>query len=327
MRNRWMAAALCLCLCFGMTACGQKNAADDVKDAVTDTERAASVNNGTLSDTSTALAVGNTAVTYAEYKVYDYLMRSRYEPLLGAEIWNYSPEKGQTIGEEATIDVLRLIIQVKVINKAADYQNIKLAADEKEEADTSAAEFCSGLSDKEKQENGISAGLVSTIFEENRLASKMYNIVTGEVDVSMTDDQCQAARVQLIYLKADDSNRDTVRQTADQLLSRAKSASSFYALAKENTQSDELECLIGRQDSRSALVRGVLALKENAISNVIEESDGFYIAYCVSPDSKSIRKAYKKQVIEEKQDEAFAKSYKQWSESYDVKVSKSLLKK
>lgn len=322
-----MAAALCLCLCFGVTACGQKDAAQDVKDAVTETERAASVSNGTLSDDSTAIAVGNTAVTYAEYKVYDYFMRSQYESLLGTEVWNYSPGSGETIGEEATLDVLRLIIQVKVINKAAAFQNVKLAADEKEDADTSAAQFCSGLSDKVKEANGISATLVSTIFEENRLASKMYNIVTGEVDVSMTDEQCRAARVQLIYLKADDSNRDTVRETADQLLSKAKSASSFYALAKENTQSDELECLIGRQDSRSNLVKAVLALKENAVSDVVEESDGFYIAYCVSPNSKSIRKAYKNQVIEEKQNQAFSESYKQWSESYDVKVSKSLLKK
>lgn len=327
MKNRWMAAALCFCFCVGMTACGQEKAAENNEEVVVETENAVSVSNGTLSDDSTAIAVGETAVSYAEYKVYNYFMKSRYESLLGTQIWDYSSGDDGTIGEEATLDVLRLIIQVKVINKAAAYQNITLAADEKEAADSNATEFCNSLSEEVKSANGISQSLVAKIFEENRLASKMYNIVVGEVDVSIADEQCQAARVQLIYLKADDSNREQVRQDAAQMLEKAKAATSFYALAKENSQADEPEYLIGKQDARTNLVTAVLALKTNEISQVIEESDGFYIAYCVSKDSKAIRKEYKNQVIEERQNKAFSDAYRQWSESYDVKVSKSLLKK
>jgi hypothetical protein len=66
-------------------------------------------------------------------------------------------------------------------------------------------------------------------------------------------------------------------------------------------------------------------MKQYAISEVIEEDDGFYIACCVEENSKSVRKEYKNQVIEERQNDAFSSVYKEWADAYEVKVSKSLL--
>lgn len=324
MKNKVIALFTCLCLCFSMSACGQNK----TEEPVTESERAVSVNNGTLTAESTALSVGKTAVTYDEYKVYYYFMKSQYEPVLGQDVWKYPVgADGRTIGQDAIEDVLRLIIQVKVINKAAALQNVTLAADEKEEADNSASKYCETLSEDVKKENGINAVLVSRIFEENKLAEKMYNIITGKTEVNLSDDQCQAARVHLIYLKADDANREQARQKATELQSVAKSASSFYTLAKENTQAGQVEYLIGRQDSRTKLAQTVLGMKEGSISNVIEESDGFYIAYCVEENNKSIRNEYKNQIVEERQNKAFADEYKKWADAYEVKVSKSLLVK
>ena len=49
-----------------MSACGQNK----TEEPVTESERAVSVNNGTLTAESTALSVGKILVTYDEYKVY-----------------------------------------------------------------------------------------------------------------------------------------------------------------------------------------------------------------------------------------------------------------
>lgn len=323
MRNKWMAVMMCLCICLSMCGCGNNESAEE--ETTITSERAAVVNNGTLAEDSTAIAVGKTAVTYAEYKIYDYFMRNPYESVLGADVWNYKTGSGKSIGQEAVEDVLRLIIQVKVINKAAEQQKIVLAADEKEEADNAAVKFCETMDEKTKAEHSISTSLVSRIFEENKLAEKMYNIVTGKVGVVFSDEQCEAARVHLIYLKADDSNRDNVRSEAVKLQNQAKNANHFFALAKEVTQADQVEYLIGRQDSRAKLAKAVLEMEQGTVSGVIEETDGFYIAYCVEGDSKSVRSEYRNQVVQEKQNEAFAAEYKNWADSYEVKVSRSLL--
>lgn len=325
MKNKRIILFLFVCLCLVMSACGKGSSEEESKENEK-YERAVSVNNGTLTDDSVAVSIGKTTVSYAEYRAYDYFMKNQFESVLGQDVWNYKlNETGRTIGQDATSDVLRLIIQVKVINRAAAEQKVVLAADEKEEADNSASKYCESLSDRVKKEKGINAVLVSSIFEENKLAEKMYNIVIGKAKVKLSNEQCQAARVQLIYLKADDASRETVKKTADGLRNQAVKESSFYSFAKEQTQADQVEYLVGQQDSRVKLTEAVLKLKQGSISEVIEETDGYYIAYCVERDNKAIRTEYKNQVVEERQNEAFARAYSEWAAGYEVKASRSLL--
>lgn len=316
--------SLCVCLCLILSACGSDS--DEETKESAKYESAASVNNGVLTDDSVAVSIGKTTVSYAEYRTYDYFMKNQFEPILGQDVWNYKLDgNGKTVGQDATSDVLRLIIQVKVINRAAADQKVVLAADEKEAADNSASRYCESLSDEVKKEKGINAVLVSSIFEENKLAEKMYNIVIGKAKVKLTNEQCQASRVQLIFLQADNGNRDTVRKTAAELRSQALKESSFYSFAREQSQADQIEVLVGQQDARTKLAEAVLKLKQGGISEVIEEADGYYIAYCVERDNKSIRTEYKNQVVEERQNEAFAMAYSEWAACYEVKASRSLL--
>lgn len=325
LKNKRILLFLCVCLCLMMSACGKDDSEEETKENV-NYERAASVNNGTLADDSVAVSIGKTTVSYAEYRAYDYFMKNQFESVLGQDVWRYKlDESGKTVGQAAIEDVLRLIIQVKVINRAAADQKVVLAADEKEEADNSASQYCESLTDQVKKEKGINAVLVSSIFEENKLAEKMYNIVIGKAKVKFSDEQCEAARVQLIFLRADNANRETVKKTAGELRNQAVKENSFYSFAKENTQADQVEILVGRQDARTKLTEAVLNLKQGSISEVIEETDGYYIAYCVERDNKTIRTEYKNQIVEERQNEAFSRAYSEWAAGYEVKASRSLL--
>lgn len=322
MMNKVQAVFLCFCIVLGLTGCG----GTAVEETGAGSERAASVDNGTMSEDSTALAVGKTKVPYREYKVYYYFMKNQYEDALTSDIWSYSGADGRSIGQDAIEDVLRLIIQVKVICKAASAQGIALDADEKEQANYNATTFCSGLSEAVKQENGISPVLMTQIFEENKLAEKMYSVVTGKADVNIPAQQCQAARVQLIYKKADAAGKEAARQEMDKLYQQLRSSgASFYAVAKNNTDAPEIECLIGRLDKRTNLVNTIMGMKKYDISNVIEEEDGYYLACCIQPPDKTVNAEYKNQVVAERQTGSFQEAYRKWSEEYEVRVSKSLL--
>lgn len=325
MRRKILAWILSMAVVLGLTACGGGEAATET---TSETERAASVNNGTLKEDSTTISVGKTTVPYSEYKVYYYFMKNQYEDVLSESVWSQNGGTERSIGQDAVEDVVRLIIQVKIICKAAALEGMTLAADEKEEADYNARTYLEGLSDEVKQANSMNISLLAQIFEENKLAEKMYQVVTGKVDVNVPEQDSQAAKVQLIYLKTTAQNKEQVRQTAQQLCQQAKTAeTSFYSLAKANTQAEEIECYVGRMDSRTNLVNAVFGLKKNAVSDVIEESDGFYIAFMLQTPNEETNKVYKNQVVAERQMNAFKDSYKKWSEQYDVKVSKSLLAK
>lgn len=324
MKSKVATMCLCLCLATGLAGCG--SAAQPEETAVSE-ESAASVDNGRLTEDSGVVAVGKTTVPFSEYKVYDTIMKSRYEDTFTSEVWEYAGAvTGKTIGEEAVEELLRMLIQTKIICKAAAAEGVTLAADEKEQADYDATQFLAGFSEQEKQENGITASAAAKVFEENRLAEKMYHVVIGKENVEFTADQVKAVKVQMLYKKADDTNREQVRTEMAELRQKAKQAEgSFYPFAKENTDAAEVECLIGAMDQRTALKDAALALKKYKMSEVIEEDDGFYLVYCIETSKKAVNNAYKNQMVEEKQLQAFQKSYKEWSEKYEVKISRSLL--
>lgn len=325
MKRKITVVFLCIIMILGLVACKKGEA---VEETTSQSESAASVNNGTLKEDSSTIAVGKTTVPYREYKAYYYFMKNQYEDVLTEHVWSQNGGTERTIGQDAVEDVVRLIIQVKVICKAAAVEGVTLAADEKEQADFNAKKYLEGISDDIKQQNSLSVPLLTQIFEENKLAEKMYQIVTGKVDVNVSEQDSQAVKVQLLYLKTNAQNKEQVRQTAEQLCQQAKTATtSFYPLAKANTQAGEIETLIGRMDSRTNLVDTVFAMKPYEVSNVIEEKDGFYVAYLVQSSNKTINDVYKNQVVTLRQTNAFQSAYKKWSEQYDVKVSKSLLVK
>lgn len=325
MKRKILAGALIAAFILSLTACG---GGENVTETTSESERAASVSNGTLEEDSTTISVGKTTVPYSEYKVYYYFMKNQYEDVLSESVWSQNGGTERSIGQDAIEDVVRLIIQVKVICKAAALEGVTLAADEKEEADFNARKYLGELSDEVKQANSMNVSLLAQIFEENRLAEKMYQVVTGKVDVNLPEQDSQAVKVQLIYLKANAQNKEQVRQTAQQLCQQAQnSKTSFYPLAKANTQAEEIECYVGRMDSRSNLVNAVFNLKKNTVSDVIEENDGFYVAFMLQTPNGDTNEAYKNQVVTERQVNAFKDSYKKWSEQYEVKVSKTLLTK
>ncbi len=315
---------LCAGMAVSLCACGKKQ---DGEESALRKERAAAVDNGSLNGDSVVVAVGKTTVTYNEYKVYDHFMKSQYEDILTQDVWTYKAGSAQkSIGQEAVEDVIRLIIQVKVITKEAQAQGVALAADEKEAADHNASLYCESLSDEVKSAQGISQAVMARVFEENKLAEKMYSIVTGKVDVNVTKEQARAARVQLIWLPFSGQNKEEVRKKAADLAARAKTLTgSFYRFAKENTQADEVEYLVGQMDERTNLASAVLGMKQYGTSDVIEEADGFYIAYCVEPVNDGLGEAYRNQVIEERQTKAFQDAYAGWAKNFNARVSKSLL--
>ncbi len=323
MKYKFWAILLCVSMCLTLPGCGSEEVEE-----TSSSERAASVSNGKLNPDSSVVAVGKTTVAYNEYQTYYYYMRNQYESVLGSEVWRYNKAVGQnkTIGQEAIESVLRLIIQVKVICKEAAIEKVKLETDEREEADYKAKMAYEALSDKDKEAYGIDLKTLTRIIEENKLVQKMYNVEIAKVKADFTAAQIKAAKVQLIYLAAGEKNRAEVKAKIDGIRQSLNTGqNSFYTVAKANTEADEIECMVGNSDTRTNLAKAALALKQGQISNVVEEKDGYYIAFCLQPDSAALEQEYRNQVVQDKQTEAFQNAYKTWSEKFEVKVSKALL--
>ena len=325
--KKMISVMLLAALVIGVTGCGGEKAPEEPQateepDAVH--EDAVKVENGTISADSVVIAIGQTAVPYSEYKSYYYFMESQYDSLLTEQVWKQSSGGDKTIGQEAIEDVLRMIIQVKVTIKEAARQGVALEPAEKEDADYNAQKFYESLDDATIRDNMITSAQLTQMFEENALAEKMYRVVTGQAGVSESTDY-KAYRVQLIYKKSGD-DKAAIKAKMDELQSTiASSNKNFYYHAKKESELSEIESIVGSLDTRKNLWQILATLKVGVVSPVIEESDGFYIAIVLEKPNDELNTEYRNQVVSDSQIEFFQKSYEQWSDSYEVVVSESLL--
>ncbi len=329
MRSRFLKGVLCGILALGMTVCLTACADSDKEETaagnVSGAEKASGVSNGELSSDSVVVSVGKTQVKYDEYRVYNWFLKNQYDNMLSTDVWNYNLGEN-TVGQNAIEDILRLIIQIKVMNKAAEGQQIVLGVDEKGDMDYKADQYLATIPPDVQEANGITGDILHRIFEENEVARKMYDVVTGGVQTNVDEKTMQAAKVLLAYFPADDTNREAVKAQADAVAAGLSgNKGNFYSYIKDKTGRAPTEEIIGKMDSRTNLVNAALALTKYSASGVVEESDGYYIMYCLKQNTKGLRRVYCEQYVAGQQNIAFQAAYENWAEKYEVKVSKSLL--
>lgn len=330
MNKRWMkravGAMLIAGICAGLVGCsGKEDKSGEVE--VKNVERAASVANGELEGGSTVVGVGNTKVTYDEYRIYSWFLKNQYEDVMSAQVWDYNLGE-KTVGQFAIEDILRLIIQIKVMNKEAVVQGVGLGVDEKEDIDHKADEYLAAIPAELQQANGITTEGLHLIFEENEVARKMYDVVTGNVQTNMDEATVQAAKVLMLHMPANDSNREEIRAQANALAAELQTyKGNFYSFVRDRTGEAPEEIIVGNLDTHANIANAALALERYTSSAVVEEQDGFYLMYCLKKNTKGLNRVYREQYILEQQNLAFQAAYENWAEKYEVKVSKSLLMK
>ena len=151
--NRFGKKILCGCLAVSLmlTSVGCSEKTENAEEQTISVEKAARVNNGDLQGDSIAVAVGKQGVTYDEYLVYNWFLKNQYDSMLGTDVWNISVDD-HTIGQTAIEDIVRLIIQIKVMNKAAEGQGVTLGVDEKEDIDYKADQYIATIPEDVQKE-------------------------------------------------------------------------------------------------------------------------------------------------------------------------------
>ena len=141
--NRFGKKILCGCLAVSLmlTSVGCSEKTENAEEQTISVEKAARVNNGDLQGDSIAVAVGKQGVTY----------ENQYDSMLGTDVWNISVDD-HTIGQTAIEDIVRLIIQIKVMNKAAEGQGVTLGVDEKEDIDYKADQYIATIPEDVQKE-------------------------------------------------------------------------------------------------------------------------------------------------------------------------------
>ena len=148
-----------------------------------DNEAEDSVNAGEL-----IALVGDVKVYYNEAMVYLKSAQENYETDYGKGIWDVDLlGDGRSFEQYIKEEVLKQIIQLKLIREEAEKEGITLTAEEKADAAAYAHEHFSGLFDEDIDRYLVNRELLEMIYSDNILAEKVFETKTIDVDTNVSD--------------------------------------------------------------------------------------------------------------------------------------------
>lgn len=282
------------------------------------------------------LSVGDIEVSGSEAMVYLKAAQKLYEGEYGDQVWSYDLYgNGTTLGALLKQDVLKQMIEVKIICAKAKQQDIILSDDEVLQVKQNASDFMKELTTREQTLYGISNELATTVFADNLLAKKAYETATIDVNTEVSDEEAKQIQLWKIFLRTygvdSKGNRTNltekeaveVKERMKKIYKEAKKVEDLYAFAKGKSEDDTIEYVVGYQDLPEELRQIAFSLKSKEMSKIIETPDGYVLLYCASDYDEDATLQMKEKIIEKRRSELFVSLYKEWSKEFNVKVNEN----
>lgn len=284
------------------------------------------------------LMVGDVRVYYNEAMVYLKSVQDSYEADFGKGIWNADIlGDGVIFGDRIKEEVIKQIVELKVISEKAEELGISLAEEEWAEARAYAREHFERLSDQDVDRYLVSKQLLEQVYGDNLLAMKVFENQTINVDNLVSDLEAKQVTVQHILIRNSDvdlegkvipysaEEKQKAYEKALSLLEKAKETTDFYSLAESNSVAKDIELTFGRgtgpEEYSDVFEQAAFTLKTGQVSELIETEYGWHILYSVSDFNLEASNQVKEDIIEERRNKLFAELYSKWSKDYDVVVN------
>lgn len=298
-----------------------------------DQEDGSSANAGEL-----IVLVGDVKVYYNEAMVYLKSAQEKYETDYGKGIWDVDVlGDGRSFEQYIKEEVLKQIIQLKVIGKEAEKEGITLTSEEKVDVAAYANEHFSGLFDEDIEHYLVNRELLEMIYSDNILAEKVFETKTIDVDTNVSDLTAKQITVQHILVNGtelDDQGkripltiekRQAAYEKVNTLLEKARNGEDFNSLAETNSEAEEMEYTFGRggapKEYSKAFEQAAFNLKSGEVSDIVTTEYGWHIIYCLTDFNADATIRVKEDIIEERRMTLFSELYSEWSSNYDVVIN------
>ena len=287
------------------------------------------------------MKVGELEVSYGEAVLYMQSTKEQVETLYGREVWDYPlDDEGTTYAEKLKAELQKQLIHTKLVCAQADSLGISLTEDEKMDVSEYTDNYLANFSSPQMEYYGVTRDLVWGIYADNRLATKIYESLTLNIDTDVSDEEARHPVLWYVFVAkyglAEDGTHTSlgeeelegVRERAVRLAAEAAETSDFYTFARQNTDdTDEIEIIVGRGDMHEALEKIAFGLKQGETSGLIEQEDGYFIFHCAEYMDEDATDQAKIDIILERQDKAFSQSYTVWEADTKVWVDPVLWEK
>lgn len=241
-----------------------------------------------------------------EVMVYLTTMQNQYESAFGEQIWK-TETGGITLEDSVKQTVLARLAKIKMMNLMAASYKLELTKEQEQRAVLAAANYYSSLSDEEKSALGnIKESDICAMYKEYALADSLYDYLTADVNVEISDDEARTITVEQIKVSTYDEAQQIMRELRD--------GASFDELAMSRSMSEDLIVSFHKGDEEEAKESACFNLGEKEVSLVVECADGYYIFKCLNTLDREKTDNRKAEIQEQRRQEAFDAAYNSFME-------------
>jgi len=246
--------------------------------------------------------VGSSVCTLPEAMIYVMDYQNQYESAYGVEMWEHD-FGGVTLEEYVKETIVSQLAAMKAVTLLAKEYEVVLSDSETEQAKKAAEEYFGALNKEEKEYMDLSQKDVEQLYQDHVLSRKVYAEITKDVNTEVSDDEARIITVQQIKLDS--------LENAENVMERLNEGKEFTTLASVYSKDSQITYTFGRGEKDPVYEEAAFNLDKEAVSDIIETEDGFYILKCIENFDREATEQNKITMVEKRRDEIFGKVYEE----------------
>lgn len=242
--------------------------------------------------------------------------QKEYGNLYGIDMLSHDCGENESLEGYIKDLTLSQLAEVYTLDVIAGEKDVTLSEEEEKRVNQAAEAYYEGLSKKELAYLGTDREGVKELYERYALSQKLYRELTEHVEQEVSDDEARVMRVKQIY------TQDAAK--ADRVMQKLKQGEDFSALASANTEADAVDLILNRTTLPQDITEQVFSLKDKETSKVIKGEKGYYIFYCVKAFDEDLTESHKKDVLNQRMEEAVNGTYESYAKETDSTLNESV---
>lgn len=255
------------------------------------------------------------ACSLTEAKLYLSNYRNIYGNAYGVELWNYDFGEAslEDYIKEVTIDELTRIACMEQIAKE---QEVELTEEEEAKVKKMAEIYYESLSKEEISYIGASQKNIENYYKNYALAQKLYDSLTQNINIEVSDDEARVIRIQQIYV--------TSAENAAAVNQKLLNGEDFVAVASNYNEAAVVETTVARGVLPEDVEEVAFNLDNDAVSGMIQSEDGYYFVKCLNKFEEELTEANKANIIVKREKAQFENAYSDFTEKAEYDFNEEL---
>lgn len=299
---------------------------------------------GKLDGTEVIAEVDDAKITADVANFYARYQQARYETyyasFLGNDMWSGEASEGKTYEESVKDSIMEYLENLYLLEAHAGDYEVAITEEEEAAIDKAVQTFSDGNVLEDKEAVSGSNETVKKVLELLTIEQKMWTAMTADVDTEVSDEEAAQKSMQYVqfsFTKTDDDGnsaaltdeeKEELKKTAEEFQQGAASAEDFEAYAEEAGVKASAATFDAESTSPSQLlIQAANALGEGEVTEVIEDTSGYYVAKVTSLLDREATDKKKESIVSERKQTEYDKLCKEWKEDADIKVHDNVWKK